>query len=122
MQALLRPRRAGWRVTTDTPLRWHHAVSLSTGSSRTPRAAADIRRPIIAMATDNPAWGYRRIRGELGGLGHRVRDRYGHLIEGRDDRTAPTDSTPLQRAGAAQDNDDEVELPPPNPLTRGNKW
>jgi transposase InsO family protein len=31
-----------------------------------------IRRLVIEMATDNPTWGYRRIHGELVGLGHHL--------------------------------------------------
>jgi putative transposase len=76
-QALHRPRRAGWLVTPDTLLRWHrrriarHWTQPSAGPGR-PSTAAEVRRLIIEMATDSPTWGYRRIHGELIGLGHRV--------------------------------------------------
>ena len=75
--ALPRPRRTGWLVTPDTLLRWHrrriagHWTQPTEGPGR-PSTAAEVRRLIIDMATDNPTWGYRRIHGELTGLGHRV--------------------------------------------------
>ena len=75
--ALPRPRRIGWIVTPDTLLRWHrrriarHWTQPHRPPGR-PTTTAEIRRLIIAMANDNPTWGYRRIAGELTGLGHQV--------------------------------------------------
>jgi putative transposase len=37
-----------------------------------PAAAVGIRRLVIRIATDNPAWGHRRIQGELVRLGHHI--------------------------------------------------
>jgi putative transposase len=76
-QALPRPRRNGWLVTPDTLLRWHrrriarHWTQAPQAPGR-PSTGAEIRRLIIDMATQNPTWGYRRIAGELAGLGHHV--------------------------------------------------
>ena len=76
-QALPRPRRTGWLVTPETLLRWHRRriarhwtqPHRPPGRPSTPRS---LRRLVIEMATNNPTWGYRRIHGELVGLGHRV--------------------------------------------------
>ena len=76
-QALPRPRRTGWLVTPDTLLRWHrrriagHWTQPHRPPGR-PSTAIGLRRLVIEMATNNPTWGYRRIHGELVGLGHRV--------------------------------------------------
>ncbi len=75
--ALPRPRRVGWIVTPDTLLRWHRRRiarhwTQSTRPPGRPSTAAEIRRLIIDMATDNPTWGYRRIAAELTGLGHQI--------------------------------------------------
>ena len=76
-QALPRPHRYGWLVTPDTLLRWHrrriarHWTQPHRSPGR-PSTAIEIRRLIVEMATENPTWGYRRIHGELVGLGHRV--------------------------------------------------
>ena len=37
-----------------------------------PPTVAAIRKLVIRMATDNPAWGYRRVQGELIRLGHPI--------------------------------------------------
>lgn len=76
-QALPRLARDGWIVTPETLLRWHrrrvarHWTHTRRSQGRPPTAAA-IRRLVVEMAGENPTWGYRRIHGELLGLGHRV--------------------------------------------------
>lgn len=39
---------------------------------RDDRTAQAIRAMVLDMARDNPGWGYRRIHGELAGLGYKV--------------------------------------------------
>lgn len=74
---LPRARRAGWLVTPDTLLRWHrrriarHWNQPQRRPGRPP-IAAGIRRLAARMARENPTWGYRRIHGELVGLGHTI--------------------------------------------------
>ena len=75
--ALSRLSRAGWLVTPDTLLRWHRRriVGHWTQPQRPPgrpSTAAELRRLALRLAAENPTWGYRRIHGELAGLGHRL--------------------------------------------------
>ena len=75
--ALPRPRRHGWLVTPDTLLRWHrrriarHWTQPTRPPGRPP-TTTEIRRLILRLASENPTWGYRRIHGELVGLGQPV--------------------------------------------------
>src|SRR5436190_12343308 len=71
-----------WRevfaVTPATLLAWHRRLIARkrdyTSRRRPGRAstAAAIRKLVIQMATDNPAWGHRRVQGELVRLGHPI--------------------------------------------------
>jgi putative transposase len=65
-------------VTPATILRWHRDLVKRrwtqprrhrTGGRRT---APELRRLVLRLAAENPSWGYRRIHGELVGLGHQV--------------------------------------------------
>lgn len=60
-------------ATPDTLLKWHRRRTARhwTQPAR-PSTTPELRWLIIEMATDNPAWGYRRISGEVTGLGHDV--------------------------------------------------
>jgi putative transposase len=58
-------------------MRWHRqlvANRWSTQHARPGRPAipAGVRRLVVRLATENPTWGYRRIHGELAGLGYKI--------------------------------------------------
>ena len=64
-------------ITPRTLLRWHAELVRRHWTCRhrqpgRPRTGPAIRRLVLEMARDNPAWGYRRICGELTGLGHKI--------------------------------------------------
>jgi putative transposase len=65
-------------VTPATVLRWHR--DLVTRRWTQPRqrrtrgrsTASELRQLILRLAAENPTWGYRRIHGELAGLGYSI--------------------------------------------------
>jgi len=64
-------------ISPRTLLRWH--ADLVRGrwvyprrAPGRPRTSPTVRALVLEMARDNPGWGYRRIHGELTGLGHTV--------------------------------------------------
>ena len=74
-------RRQGTRrlITPDTILRWHRdivrrrwAARSACGRTGRPATRRNIRALVRRLARENPDWGYRRIHGELTGLGVKV--------------------------------------------------
>ena len=66
-------------VTPQTVLRWHHDIVHRRWAAKSrhkhpgrPRAHRNITASVLRIAKENPAWGYRRIHGELAGLGIQV--------------------------------------------------
>jgi putative transposase len=64
-------------VSPRTLLRWHAQLGARRGTyphrrPGRPPTAPPIRALVLRMARENPRWGYRRIQGELVGLGHAV--------------------------------------------------
>jgi putative transposase len=76
-----RGRRQGLRllVTPETILRWHRdivrrhwAARSLRGKNGRPATRQNIRALVLRLVRENPDWGYRRIHGELAGLGVKV--------------------------------------------------
>ncbi|MDT7712254.1 MAG: putative transposase [Pseudonocardiales bacterium] len=61
-------------VTPATVLRWHREMVTQRWTEPRRRTggrctAPELRRLVLRLASENSTWGYRRIHGELAGLG-----------------------------------------------------
>jgi transposase len=73
-QVLPRPRRRSFLVQPATLLRWHRQLvrrrwTYPGRRPGRPPLVAQTRQLVLRFATENPTWGYKRIHGELVGLG-----------------------------------------------------
>jgi putative transposase len=74
---LPKQRRLGLLVTPGTLLRWHADLvkrrwTYKRKTPGRPPIRPTIRVLVLRLAAENPTWGYRRIAGELTGLGRNV--------------------------------------------------
>jgi hypothetical protein len=81
LSVIQKARRQGLRllVTPDTIVRWHRdnvrlrwAARSTHGRTGRPATRRNIQALVRRLARENPGWGYRRIHGELAGLGVKV--------------------------------------------------
>ncbi len=78
LSVIPKARRRGLRllVTPDTILRWHRDIARRRWAARSkrrrtgrPTTRRNIKALVLRLAKENSEWGYRRIHGELAGLG-----------------------------------------------------
>ena len=81
LSVIPKARRQGLRllVTPDTILRWHRdivrrrwAARSVPGKASRPATRRNLKALVLRLARENSKWGYRRIHGELAGLGVKV--------------------------------------------------
>ena len=83
LKAVATRARCLWRpslllFTPETVLRWHRDLVRRKWTFRQrrvagrPRVSAEMEELILRLARENPRWGYSRIHGELGKLGHAI--------------------------------------------------
>jgi hypothetical protein len=70
-------RRIGLLVTPATILRWHRRLvtrrwTTSQGQPGRPPVPTGLRTLATRLANENPTWAYRRVHGELAGLGYQI--------------------------------------------------
>jgi transposase len=75
----LSQREETWRATEILILRWHRdivrrrwAARSMRGRTGRPATRRTIKVLVLRLARENPGWGYRRIHGELAGMGVKI--------------------------------------------------
>ena len=73
---LPRPKWSTFFVTPATLLRWHRSLVARHWTYHRrpgrPSVAAEIRALVLRLASENATWGYRRVHGDLVGVGYKV--------------------------------------------------
>jgi len=85
-------------VTPDTILRWHRELVAQKWDYTDrrkkkpgrPAISDEVKQLVLRMAKENPDWGYDRIQGALGNLGHEISDQtVGNILKAHGIEPAP---------------------------------